>query len=163
MQIKIKNKTLFYKIIIIICLIAIMCGIVLAKPWNYDVANKKVKYEFEEDQQRIADNGGVTPGIQMPGYSEITIDSDNKIAKVDLYNPEANKVYFQIKLILSETGEQIYKSKLLKPGQHLYEIELKRPISEGKYNITIQYDTFSIDENYTPRNGASIKCILNAV
>ena len=56
--------------------------------------------------------------------------------------------------------EQIYQSKLIRPGDHLYDITLDRALEAGEYELTIQYDTFSMDETYSPRNGATVNCIL---
>ena len=81
---------------------------------------------------------------------------------VELSNPEENRVYFQITFLLGEEQKQIYQSKLIKPGDHLYEITLDRALDPGTYDLTIQYDTFSMDESYSPRNGASVNCILEA-
>ena len=78
-------------------------------------------------------------------------------------NPGENEVYFKVKFILSESNEVIYESQLIKPGQHLYEIELNRELAEGEYNLVIQYETFLMDGSYSPRNGASVNCILKAL
>ena len=69
-------------------------------------------------------------------------------------------MYFQITFLIGE--EQIYQSKLIRPGDHLYDITLDRALEAGEYELTIQYDTFSMDETYSPRNGATVNCILKA-
>lgn len=118
--------------------------------------------EFEEEQTRESSEGSVTGGITIPGYSEIVVDAGTTEVSVDLNNPEENHVYFQIDFYLPETDETIYTSKLLKPGQHLYDITLNRPLEEGEYDLIIRYGTFSADEALTPRNGAEVNCKLKA-
>ena len=118
--------------------------------------------EFEEGQEQTVSEGGVEAGIKIPGYSTITVDAGTKDVAVELSNPEENQVYFQITFLLGEEQEQIYQSKLIKPGDHLYEITLDRALDPGTYDLTIQYDTFSMDDSYTPRNGASVNSILEA-
>ena len=123
---------------------------------NYDA-------EFEEDQERpdSADQeGSVAEGIQIPGYKSITIPSGTKDVSVELMNPEENQVYFQISFYLPDTDETIYTSKMIKPGQHLYEITLEKEMAAGEYPLTVKYDTFSADEAMTPRNGAEVNCTL---
>lgn len=116
--------------------------------------------EFEEDQARESSEAGAIGGIEIPGYSEIVIPAGQTTVDVNFYNPETNNVYFEINLILAETEEEIYKSKLLSPGQHLYEIELERALESGQYDMVITYNTYSIDEEYTPKNGATVNCVL---
>lgn len=116
--------------------------------------------EFEEGQEQATSEGGVEKGIKIPGYSTIPVNAGTTEVSIDLFNPEENEVYFQITFILSEENEQIYQSKLIRPGDHLYDITLDRPLEAGTYDLTIQYDTFAMDENYSPRNGASVNCIL---
>ena len=77
-----------------------------------------------------------------------------------LMNPEENEVYFQISFYLPDTDETIYTSKLIKPGQHLYEITLEKAMEPGEYPLTVKYDTFTADEDMTPRNGAEVNCTL---
>lgn len=91
---------------------------------------------------------------------QIPVTAGSKEVSIDLSNPEENNVYFQITFLLGEEKEQIYQSKLIRPGDHLYEITLDRALDAGTYDLTIQYDTFSMDGSYTPRNGASVNCIL---
>lgn len=118
--------------------------------------------EFEENQTMSASAGGASGGIKIPGYSEITVDADKKDVSVNLYNPESNRVYFQMEFLLPDTGETLYTSKLIKPGQHLYNITLNRPLDKGEYDLVIRYSTYTADETMTPRNGAQVSCRLIA-
>lgn len=123
---------------------------------NYDA-------EFEEDQERpdsTDQEGSVADGIQIPGYKSITIPAGTKDVSVELMNPEENQVYFQISFYLPDTEETIYTSRMIKPGQHLYEITLDKEMAAGEYLLTVRYDTFSADEAMTPRNGAEVNCTL---
>lgn len=122
--------------------------------------------EFEAEQSREegeADEGGVSAGIKIPGYTTIKVSAGTKDVSVDLQNPEENNVYFEISFYLPETDEVIYTSKLIKPGQHLYDIALERELEPGTYDLTIQYATYSMDDTYSPRNGAEVKCKLEAI
>ena len=123
---------------------------------NYDA-------EFEEDQEKPDKEdqaGSVSAGIQIPGYKSITIPAGKTDVSVELMNPEENEVYFQISFYLPDTDETIYTSKLIRPGQHLYEITLEEAMEAGEYPLTVKYDTFTADEDMTPRNGAEVNCTL---
>ncbi|WP_317854231.1 hypothetical protein [Chakrabartyella piscis] len=117
-----------------------------------------VTYEFEEEQERA----GATIGdnIKIPGYDLIAVDAGETKIKGDFFNPDENNVYFKMVFQLTETEEIIFASDLIKPGQHLYEIELMRVLDAGEYDLTILYETFSTDGNFTPLNGANLQCPL---
>ena len=133
--------------------------------WGYDKFKNRnhdgtISPEFEQTQTKEEIESGVTPGIKIPGYSEININALETKAKVDFYNPKENDVYFKIKLVLNDTSEVLYESKMFEPGQHLYDIELNKSMTKGVYDMTIVYETYAMDEEYTPRNGANVNCKL---
>ncbi len=118
---------------------------------------------FEAEQELSSDresDGGVEAGIQIPGYKSITIPAGTKDVSVELVNPEENNVYFEISFYLPDTDETIYTSKLIKPGQHLYDITLNQEMEAGEYSLTVRYAAYSEDENLTPKNGAEVNCTL---
>lgn len=162
---KIKSKILAHKVISIIMLTAAVGGgyITCQSHSNFQQGEQAFVPEFEGEQVKAEVESGATTGIEIPGYSEIIIDAGKTTAQVDFFNPENNGVYFTIQLMLTDTEEVIYESKLFGPGQHLYEIELMRALEKGEYNMTIVYSAYSMDETYTPRNGANMNCILKVV
>ena len=54
-------------------------------------------------------------GIRIPGYPSITIPADTKDVTVNLMNPEGNPCYFTFTLVLKDTDETIYQSKMVEP------------------------------------------------
>ncbi|MBR1623534.1 MAG: hypothetical protein IJ675_06470 [Pseudobutyrivibrio sp.] len=127
---------------------------------NYsdDVTSKE--FQFEEGQEKNQAEAGASSGIAIPGYSTIYLDAGTTDAEVNLTNPEGNDVYFEISFYLPKTDETIYTSKLLAPGQNLYDISLDKPLEAGEYDLTVIYTTYAMDENYTPMNGAEVNCKL---
>lgn len=123
---------------------------------NYDVGFEESQEKPEEESQ----DPSVGEGIQIPGYKSIEIPAGTKDVSVELTNPEENQVYFQISFYLPDIDETIYTSKLIKPGQSLYEVTLEKEMEAGEYPLTIQYATFTADEERTPQNGAEVNCTL---
>lgn len=122
-------------------------------------------YEFEEDQIAPETVEAVDyPGdsISIPGVDSMTIEAETTKVSVNIYNPENNNCYFEVSIIIEDDNEEIYKSKLIKPGQSLYEIELNQQIKKGTYNANLHYNTYTMDGNYTPLNGANIPFVLIA-
>ena len=148
--------------IILLVLVIAAAGILIrqntrpAEVTNYDVA-------FEEEQEKSEGNNAeqkIEEGIQIPGYKSIQIPAGTKDVSVELTNPEENKVYFEISFYLPDTKETIYKSRMIKPGQTLYDITLEKEMEAGEYPLTVKYATYTADENMTPRNGAKLNCTL---
>lgn len=151
--------------ICILCIVMIAIGAVMC--WRYfgnekgEVTSYAAEFEEEQDKPESDDqDAGVESGIEIPGYKSIEIPAGTKDVKIDLTNPESNHVYFEISFYLPETDETIYKSKLIKPGQHIYEITLDREMEAGDYPLTVKYATYKADDSLTPQNGADVNCTL---
>ena len=163
------NKKLIRIVLVVVLAVALVAaGFFLArhKARTGPVTNIAETFEFEDEQVRetVSAEPAITRGIRIPGYSIIPVKANSTDVKVELYNPEDNEVYFQIAFFLKgdTEDEKIFESKLLKPGQHIYDIALTRGLPAGDYPMTIQYSTFSTDGEYTPRNGATVDCTLRA-
>lgn len=152
------------KVIIVILALAVVVGgvVVYQQTRPKEVTNYDVEFEEEQvkDDEEKTTESGVGEGIQIPGYKSVKIPAGTKDVSVELTNPEENKVYFEISFYLPDTEETIYKSKLIKPGQTLYDITLEREMEAGEYPLVIKYATYTADEEMTPRNGAEVNCTL---
>lgn len=98
-------------------------------------------------------------GIQIPGYPQLVADSATGVVSVMFQNPEGNLCYFQIDLVLQDTGETIYKSGLFEPGTGIENPKLDTVPAPGVYSAVIVYNTQSMTDN-SPMNGASIQTEL---
>ena len=160
------NKLLLIIIAVLLVILLAGAGMLLGQKNSGPVTNTdstaKQDFEFEEEQTQKTEEAAEAPGIEIPGYSIIPIKANTTDVEIDLYNPEGNNVYFQLTFRLKETNEQLFESKLLKPGQHLYNITLEKGLPAGDHAVTIQYSTFSTDGEYTPKNGATVDCIIRA-
>lgn len=110
-------------------------------------------------QQLSEDPGGESTGIQIPGYPSITLPADTQEVSVAFLNPEGNPCYFRFELVLKDTGESLYQSGLVAPGQAIYQIQLSRPLSAGEYDAVIQITTSSLTD-LSPMNGANVETVL---
>lgn len=100
-------------------------------------------------------------GIKIPGYPSITIAKESEHVRMALVNPEGNPCYFKFVIVLNDTGEQIFESKYVAPGDAITDVALTRPLEEGEYNATIQITTIALDQ-VTPLNGANVETVLIA-
>lgn len=105
------------------------------------------------------ENKGQGKGIQIPGYKTIRLKAGQTNQAISLVNPAPNACYFTISFVLADTGEVIYKSKMVAPGKGLYSAKLTRPLAAGKYNMILKYETNSLD-GLAKMNGANVNVEL---
>ena len=111
--------------------------------------------------EKPKDQGGEEVGIKIPGYPSITIAKDTEDVQMALMNPEGNPCYFKFELVLKDSGETIFESKYVKPGDCIYDVHLNKSLAEGEYPATIKISTISLDGE-TPLNGANVETVLIA-
>ena len=171
-QIVISKNTLNLSLIVLLLL---MIGVVtLALNWNNwlgDVPAGPSSFQngnLDIDENAGDWNGQALPdktddapavGIKIPGYPSITLPKDQKTVNVALLNPEGNPCYFTFEIVLKETGESLYKSKLVPPGKAITEITMARALSAGQYEATIKISTTSLEDG-SAMNGANVETVL---
>jgi len=126
---------------------------------------KIVRTYFDFEPQNTASGvmeANDAPSIAIPGFESATVPADTKAVGLRLYNPETNDCYFEIAIELTDAGKEIYRSKLLRPGQELTEIELAEGLPAGQYGAILHYYAYSTDGTFTPLNGADVPFTLIA-
>ena len=171
-QIVISKKTLSLSLIVLLLL---MVGVVaLALNWNHwfgsapagPSSSPNGNLDIDENAgdwngQTLPDKTDDAPavGIKIPGYPSITLPKDQQTVNVALLNPEGNPCYFTFTLILKDTGETLYQSKLVPPGQAITEITMSKALPAGEYPATIQITTTSLEDG-SAMNGANVETVL---
>lgn len=100
-------------------------------------------------------------GIRIPGYPAITIDAGETEVTMNLMNPKGNPCYFTFELVLTESDETIYTSKMVEPGKTITNVTLSRPLEKGEYPAVIKITTASLEDG-SQMNGANVETILVA-
>ncbi len=124
-----------------------------------DIDPNAGNWNGEMPEDRSEDKEAV--GIKIPGYPSITIAKDTENVRMALLNPEGNPCYFKFQIVLKDSGETIFESKYVPPGDAITDVTLTRPLTEGEYNATIMITTIALDQE-TPLNGANVETVLIA-
>ena len=172
-QIVISKRTLIIGLVVILLLI--IGAMTLAIGWNSwfgedtpNVPSSSQNGNLEIDEGAGEWNGAQIPdktpdapaaGIKIPGYPSITPPKDKEEVNVALVNPEGNPCYFTFEIVLGDTGESLYRSKLVPPGQAITQIKLSRALTEGEYNAIIKITTISLQDG-SAMNGANVETVL---
>lgn len=102
--------------------------------------------------------------IAVPGITSIVMDADTDRIKGDiLINPKGNPCYFKYSIVLKDTKEVLYESKLVPPGKGISEVKLNRKMTQGNYKITLRIHTYDLKEYDTELNGAEIDSELRVL
>lgn len=117
------------------------------------------EYKPEVDIAKDAD----TTSIQIPGYGDIRMQAGTDVAYIALWNPNTNPCYFQFRIVLDNGNKTIYESKLIKPGYAVTTVNLNQRFEQGKYPITIQINTYKLNDYKVRLNGGEIKTNLVAI
>lgn len=115
--------------------------------------------ELEPEQIRVHED---VDSITIPGFEKMTIKAGETSVETYLYNPEGNDCYFEISIVLADTEEVLYQSKMVSPGQALYEIELTRALEAGEYDAIVRYKVYDLSD-YSDKNGANVPFVLEVV
>ena len=172
-QIVISKRTLIIALVVILLLI--IGAMTLAIGWNTwfgkdspSLPSSNPTGGLDIDPSAGEWNGAQIPdttpdapavGIKIPGYPSITLPKDQDTVNVALVNPEGNPCYFTFELILKESGESLYQSKLVPPGQAITQITMTRALAAGEYDAVIKISTTSIADG-AAMNGANVETVL---
>ena len=154
-----KNKM----IILVLCM-----AVVLAVGIGYFLLrqNRSTDQAFSPDLDPnavalTAESAEKPEGIRIPGYPKITIPAGETKVKMNLKNPEGNPCYFTFELVLTETDETIYTSKLVEPGKAITDVELTRALEAGEYPAVLRITTTSLEDG-SEMNVADVETVLVA-
>ncbi len=108
--------------------------------------------------QATAPEGSIT----IPGFDRLQIAASTGQQTAPFYNPAGNACYFVISLFLP-SGEEIFRSGLVPPGERLSTMALASVPTAGVYESSIlRYSCYSLDSTQ-PMNGADVKLTIEII
>lgn len=99
--------------------------------------------------------------IMLPGISGISVQAGQTHVEHVLFNPEGNPCYFKFHLVMEDTGEELYTSGLVEPGNAVMEFDLTRPLDAGEYPVTVQVETHPVDDPEGEMNQGAVRTTLS--
>ena len=95
------------------------------------------------DLDKIVDEGMLTFSINAtPAFPDGTSSGNLMIE-----NAEINNNRFTVAIYRSDTGEKVYESGYLDPGQYIESAPLDVDLEPGKYPCTAQFSTYKLSDN----------------
>ncbi|WP_052446582.1 hypothetical protein [Candidatus Soleaferrea massiliensis] len=157
-----KHKLTAGLVILLAGVLFIVGGIVIGMNWNSWFSKQASVPNADLDPGAVSWSGslpqsgsGDEKGIAIPGYPSIAIPAGETDVRVALTNPEENPCYFTFELVLKDTGESLYTSRMVEPGKALTSITLSRPLEAGAYDAFLRITTHSLTD-LSGMNGANV-------
>lgn len=110
------------------------------------------KDKLKENKKEETDNS-----VTVFGFSQIKMSENCRKVEINYYNPEQNadKYYLKVSIELKETGEILYESDLIPPGQAIKYAEFSKELSSGTYDATIHVQPYKMND-FTTTNNADL-------
>ena len=146
-----------------VALTAAGAAVLLCTLFFYVCGARIVKTYFDFEPEQTASpviEANAAPSISIPGFESATIPADTVTVPLRLYNPDTNDCYLEILIELTDGDAELYRSKLLRPGQELTSVTLNRGVPAGRYGAVLRYYAYSTDGAFTPLNGADVPFVL---
>jgi len=166
------NKGLFIALLVLVMvLLMLLCG-VLYYIWIYQPAERErtrggereaealmgsINLMTEEEIQEALNNI-VEEGMFRISIASNIIAIQGEKAQVRIENNYSNRYVMQVKILLDETGEEIYSTDLIDPGYYILEANLDKELEPGTYAATAVFTARYPDtEDVVGTVGANVK------
>lgn len=124
--------------------------------WDKFAENGTLKdeQEFYDNLQQEADQTSFSFRI----YTEPVFYKGDEEAQFLIGNPEVNWQGMRVAVVLDDTGETIYTTKVLKPGETIEKVKLDKVLDRGIYSATAVISAIDLDtENEIGQVAAALK------
>lgn len=96
-----------------------------------------------QDLDKIVDEGMLTFSIN----STPVFDNGTAPGNLMIENSEINNNRFTVEITRDDTGETVYKSGALDPGQYIDDVPLDANLPAGEYTCTATFSTYKLSDN----------------
>ena len=98
--------------------------------------------EIQAELDRVIEEGMFNISIA----SAIVFETPEAEGQARIENIEANNYYMQVDILLDDTGETVYSSRLIRPGYSIEYITLNRALEPGEYAATAVFSAITQEE-----------------
>lgn len=145
-------KAILFPLLFLLLLAGIIMGVLwyLNRDPGPNLDEAAVAYKFE-----ALTNTDPT-STMIPMIDEFEVFNGSHVEEA-LINPDGNTCYFIYSITLDDTGEELYRSGMLKPGTAIVGFDLEHVPASGEYAVTIKIEARDIDNYEQEVNGGEIK------
>ena len=119
--------------------------------------NKYSEYRAFETKEEYFEYIGEVDAAIIKMKSAVPADTTD--IEMNLENPVGNPCYFTFELVLKDTNETLYTSKMVEPGKAITNVTLSHGLEKGEYQAVIKISTASLEDG-SAMNGANVETTL---
>ncbi|WP_429965787.1 hypothetical protein [Enterococcus sp. AZ072] len=119
-------------------------------------ASKMTEAEVADYAQQAVDNSQ----FNMRIVASAIIDQESMTGKLAIQNPPSNAQPANVIVTLDSTGEVLYTSGAIQPGEEIKEATLDKKLNQGTYSATATFEIFNSD---TKKQQGQVKSALEIV
>ncbi len=155
-RIIVKKKTWLFLLPLLLLLLGllILLGLKLMDGKGPDLDKSAISYHIEGLENKDDSN------ISIPIFGKVTVDSETMESEIHLANPKGNPCYFQYKIIMKDSKEELYQSGLIEPGTAIPKVTINKQLSPGEYPAMIVVNTFALEDHTVAMNGGEMDITL---
>ena len=141
---KLKKKSVIICAIVLLMLMICFIKIIIDENSFFDknavdgYPSNKTAEKIKADEERVIEDGS----YHMEIAAIVLFKDADGYGIINIENIKANHYYATVEITLDDTGEVIYKSKGIKPGQYIEKIKLKKKLDDGEYNATAMFTAY---------------------
>ena len=157
------KKIILWVLICLLATSAVVIAVFEVKSHRSDNPISGVVYESntKNNSDTVEEKTPTKPNISIPGWTAIKLPANSREGQVSLYNPIENAEYYDLSFCLSlDTGETVFTTGLIRPGEKCSQVSLERELDAGEYQARLLIQPYLMDENHTPTNNAVINILL---
>lgn len=158
-----KAKRMIIFLLLAFYIVGVIIGAVL---FSYKGGSGGIMIErnaFPESFLHRDNNSKSSGGITVYGVSSVLIPAGETAASVDFCNPSENEgmyyLSFELRLYTDGKGEAetLYRSGLVEPGEHIYDITLAHALDAGEYKGVLHVQPYRMDKERSLTNNADME------
>lgn len=101
--------------------------------------------DMNEDQAQQQRNTALSEGMQHVSINPHSLfKSGSSEGTLDIENDAQSRYSYVVSITRDDTGEEVYKSGLLKPGYRIDKAHLSTPLPEGDYSATARFVAYKV-------------------
>ncbi|NTU88420.1 MAG: hypothetical protein HGA54_00715 [Actinobacteria bacterium] len=166
-----RKKLLFALLLILGLCVAAIVSVTQCRPsasadigdnW-FDASAQTGSYTGKSQEEIIADlNKTVEDGmLNISIAAQIFFSDGSGEGQARIENVDANKKNLRVSITRDDTGEKVYESGGIRPGQFIESISLNQDLPKGQYDATAVFSAYNVETyEQTGQAAAKIKLIV---
>lgn len=119
-----------------------------------------VSPDMSEDQAQQQRNAAVSEGMKHVSINPHSLfESGSAMGNLGIENTAQSHYSYVVSIMRDDTGDEVYKSGLLKPGYYIDKARLSKSLPKGDYSATARFVAYK-ESGGEPIGAAVVKIII---